>query len=177
MTTQGSSTPIEGLSYHPNCLPDDYCKTLYEDLTKSIPWRKMTWGRGRELPRMIFHYDNNHSEINKLIKLIEDTFVCEVSGVFMNYYRDGKDYTPEHRDEYDGDDVYTLSLGASRKFYFISTQENTKGEKLNYTLNNGDLIYFGANINRNYKHSLPKQVSVKEGRISIVFFGKSLKNL
>lgn len=75
-------------------------------------------------------------------------------GVYLNYYRDGNDWTPNHT--HPGTTQLVLSLGATRGFVY---------GKSTYNVNNGDIVIFGATT-----HGVPKQPDIKEGRISIALF-------
>ena len=84
--------------------------------------------------------------------------VCEkdyvLLGIYLNYYEDGKMYTPNHTHK--GQHQIVLSLGATRTL--------NVGKKA-FELRNGDLITFGSSI-----HGIPKDDTVQKGRISIATF-------
>jgi len=77
-----------------------------------------------------------------------------VFGIYLNYYRDGNMYTPNH--SHAKTHQLVISLGASRSF--------TIGTK-KMILNDGDAILFGSSV-----HGVPKEPEVKTGRISIATF-------
>jgi hypothetical protein len=78
----------------------------------------------------------------------------DIYGVYLNYYRNGEMWTPNH--SHPGTHQLVISLGATRTL--------TVGKK-NVPMKNGDAILFGSAI-----HGIPKEPSVSEGRISIATF-------
>jgi len=88
--------------------------------------------------------------------------------VLMNYYRDGADYISAHHDSTVGWDkavgFATLSFGAERRFVLKSDKE-----RLVIPHVAGSLIYLSYEQNQSYTHSVPKQLTVKEPRVSMTF--------
>ena len=82
-----------------------------------------------------------------------------LAGTYLNYYKDGNMFTPNH--SHPGMHQLVISLGATRGF--------TIGKQL-VPLNSGDTIMFGSAV-----HGIPKQPEVGEGRISIAIFLKKLE--
>ena len=149
------------------------CQTTFNTLRDEIPWKIVSYGRGNPT-RLTYHYPsqvstNAMSEINKLIELVSTNYNKKIVGVFMNYFRDGNDYIPYHRDNYGNLDVISLSLGESRDFFL--KKDDTK-EVTKYTLDEGDLFYLSNEQNKLYTHSVPKRTKISNGRISIVFFAQ-----
>jgi hypothetical protein len=77
-----------------------------------------------------------------------------ILGVYINYYRDGNDWTPNH--SHPKQVQLIISLGATRTL--------TIGKK-DYLMESGDVAIFGSSI-----HGIRKEPEVKEGRISIATF-------
>lgn len=77
-----------------------------------------------------------------------------VYGIYLNYYKDGNMYTPNHT--HLKTHQLVISLGASRTFNI--------GKK-SMTLKGGDAVLFGSAV-----HGVPKDPSVVDGRISIATF-------
>ena len=76
-----------------------------------------------------------------------------IGGIYLNYYRDGNDYTPSHSHE---TCQLIISLGATRTLRVGNTDLKS---------GHGDIIVFGRSL-----HGVPKEPEVKEGRISIAVF-------
>jgi len=97
-------------------------------------------------------------------------------GIWCNYYPDGSNYTPPHQDQYvlpNGQPahVITVSFGATRDC-IIEPLVKGSGEKVKYTLKDGDIFYFSPEHDATHKHSIPKRKNAGP-RISIVFFTSS----
>ncbi len=80
--------------------------------------------------------------------------------VYLNYYKNGDDYTPSH--SHPKQIQCVISFGKTRTFIL--------GKK-KYRLGNGDVIFFGSS-----SHSIPKSKTKRE-RISIATFSLKLSNL
>jgi hypothetical protein len=76
-----------------------------------------------------------------------------VNGVYLNYYRDGNDWTPNH--SHKDTCQMIISLGGTRTL--------SVGKKP-YPMSNGDVILFGHGM-----HGVPKE-DTQEARISIAVF-------
>jgi hypothetical protein len=95
--------------------------------------------------------------INKAINIINNSHIKsinQIKGVYLNYQRNGNEYTPLH--SHKNSIQLVISLGETRHFI---VGKNT------YELNSGDVIIFGHSI-----HGVPKQLNVNNGRISIATF-------
>jgi hypothetical protein len=142
---------------------------FYKRLTEDIPWQTAEWRAGRNLPRLVFRYDEGSTRIevlNDLRELCEITFECKVRGMWCNLYNTGADWTPPHQDNY-GAHVITFSFGSSRRFV---CEHIKRKEKTEYLLKDGDVFYFSPQFDKEHKHSIPKTTKKVGPRISIVLF-------
>lgn len=167
--------PEEHVKYWRAVVPDH--EAAFERLRKEVPWQKVMWKTGRYLPRLCCHNVHDYAEGAKLMRWLRSfmPFDFELHGTFGNYYRDGSDYLPHHRDEYKGPDgsplsVISLSFGATRNFSFKGPGPEAKS----YPLHSGDVIVFDSYMNDKFTHGIPKQASVQGGRINITCFVKVL---
>lgn len=80
-----------------------------------------------------------------------------IYSAYLNYYRDGSMYTPNH--SHPGTIQIIISLGQTRTL--------TIGKK-SYAIENGDVAIFGGSV-----HGVPKDKST-EGRISVALFAQRL---
>lgn len=80
-----------------------------------------------------------------------------VGFVYLNYYRDGNDYCPNHTHKREGTNQVVISLGATRTLK-MATKD--------YEVASGDVAMFGPST----LHGVAKQTEIKEGRISIACF-------
>jgi alkylated DNA repair dioxygenase AlkB len=91
----------------------------------------------------------------------------------INGYVNGReDYVSWHRDKEmrDGRNmVCTVSIGGTRKFVFRKYKD--EGVKVETFLNNGDIVYFWGNTNRDWEHSIPKPLVAEDSnpRYSLTF--------
>lgn len=122
--------------------------------------------------RHVARFDRSHLPFAGPImsQIIEELFInfdiCPI-GLFVNYYKDGNDYAPYHKDMYDAKTL-TISFGGKRDFYIKSDDQSFPVKK--YILGHGDIFYFSKQINSTCKHSIPKRTRCLEDRISILVF-------
>lgn len=145
-------------------------KEMYKYIKKSVKWKNEIKSRGKNDTRKSCAYPfptyNPENEDSTISQFIISVF-CKLKlpdnlehlGVYLNYYKNGNDFTPSH--SHQGQLQVVISLGATRKL-IISKKE--------YYLKSGDVIVFGSSV-----HSVPKESDVKRGRISIATFSKVLK--
>eukprot|EP01012_Entosiphon_sulcatum_P002886 TRINITY_DN1072_c0_g1_i1.p1 TRINITY_DN1072_c0_g1~~TRINITY_DN1072_c0_g1_i1.p1 ORF type:complete len:248 (+),score=24.51 TRINITY_DN1072_c0_g1_i1:36-779(+) len=112
----------------------------------------------------------------------------------LNWYRDGNDHIGYHTDSevHDGDLIAGLSLGAVRRFQLrhISHGKKRKAQKdeaeavidadnasgsedehpvVEFSMAPGSLLVMGGTCQRTWKHRVPKEPKVTEGRINVTF--------
>jgi hypothetical protein len=137
------------------------------NLLESVNWSKH------------FKYENpEFSEtFNYIVREMAKYFNVDVIQTRLNYYRDGRDYKPFHKDRHsygDGEnnirEDFTMgaSFGASRHIEFIHDKTQNKFE---FPQNNGDIFAFNSEINKKFKHGVPKVVKRIGERISIIAWG------
>jgi len=148
---------------------------FYKRLKEEIPWHKVPWRHGT-LPRLCCHGVQKF-EVGAIIAKWLEVFClqnlkCEVkiNDVFGNYYRNGNDHLPHHRDNYTSKDgtklhVISISFGATRIFEFKSDNVTA----FRQPLNSGDILFFDPFMNENYTHGINKLAHV-EGRINLTCF-------
>eukprot|EP01132_Coremiostelium_polycephalum_P002395 gene2395-2962_t len=106
---------------------------------------------------------------------LENLLDTEFDYVLINYYRDGKDYIGFHADNEARNPEFrtiaSVSLGATRSFLIRhrSDLKNTQKEQAKYSLTNGSLIVMDGEFQTHYKHSVPKELKVKDCRINLTF--------
>jgi alkylated DNA repair dioxygenase AlkB len=107
-------------------------------------------------------------ELLILKKKIEDTTKVEYNSVLLNFYRDGTDSIGAHADNEKelgiNPNIASISLGATREFIL-----QNKNNSLSYQLTHGSLLVMSGAVQQNWKHSIPKVPSLKEGRINLTF--------
>jgi len=137
---------------------------IYEKFRTEISWQSGVYStRHKKVTRMAYTTDPdsfNNVEIDiEIINLIT-TAMCALGmknnlvGFYVNYYRDGCDWTPAH--SHPENTQLIISLGATRKLRI--------GKKI-YDLTSGDVTVFGSAT-----HEVLMDPEVAEGRISIAAF-------
>ena len=108
----------------------------------------------------------------KIRKIVESITGRTFNFVVINLYHDGKDYIGWHNDKEeshkDGHLIASISLGATRDFMIKPYTELGKaifqrygyGERLTVPLEAGDLIVMAGEMQKNYKHTVPKRATV-----------------
>lgn len=139
--------------YHKELLPSDLCTVAYEELRDNIQWVEgVRSKRGfTRLARPLEHGEN--PTVDALIQLTLQKLGVNIVllGIYVNYYKDGAHWTPNHT--HPGTKQIIISLGATRTLSVA---------KKDYLMGNGDVVIFGSAT-----HGIAKEPSVTEGRISI----------
>lgn len=179
-----------GKIYFDNILTDEDANLLYQKLLDKTSWEhgvyKM-YGKEVKTPRLLwamkdkdFDIEDSYNvtgssiwskEVKKIKKKVEKIINKKIKYAQINYYRNGDDYIGWHTDSevIEGDLIASLSLGATRKFQFMSVDKNNTN-KYEIDLNNGSLIVFDYNAaKKDWKHRVPKQSKIEEGRINVTF--------
>ena len=139
------------------------CDRLYEYLKNKSAWEegiKSRKGHTRSaaaytLDDFIAFIDDYPEAIVLVADVIDKYSVrkhCE--GLYVNYYKDGNDWTPNHT--HPGTTQIVISLGGTRTFIY---------NKKEIPSNNGDVFVFGSAV-----HGVPKEPTITTGRISIALF-------
>lgn len=142
---------------------------LTDILVKNIEWKHVKWSTNRYLPRLVASISISEltervPEIIEVLSYIREKYKI-VDSVWMNYYRDGSDYTPYHRDSYNCT-VLCVSFGAPRIFKI----KDSMGKEQPFTLENGDIFVFDKPFNDTHQHCIAKTAKRVGPRISLVFF-------
>ncbi len=149
-------------TYLPAVFSDD---SLYGRL-RTLPWKEGIRSKNgfTRMAHIVTEHDPIFSELAHLIGVALANFKLnlgskmtknyELAGIYVNYYKNGEMYTPNHT--HPGTHQLIISLGETRTL--------TVGAK-SYKMSNGDCILFGSSV-----HGVPKEPSVKNARISIAAF-------
>ncbi len=111
-------------------------------------------------------------ELLELKKKIEKVSGAEYNSVLLNFYRDGSDSVGYHADDEKelgkNANIASISLGATRRF-LLKSNTPVIGDPIAYELSHGSLLIMSGSVQENWKHGIPKDASVKEGRINLTF--------
>jgi hypothetical protein len=112
----------------------------------------------------------------KIVDDMADYFDVEVYATRMNFYRDGSDWKPFHHDShaYGGraqreDFTMGASFGGSRELIFL---HEPSGNTFTFPQNNGDVFAFTSEVNKRFKHGVPKARANNDPRFSIIAWGR-----
>lgn len=136
---------------------------LYEFLKCNVWWGEGILSKKRHtrsaasytLDEFLIFIDSFPDIIDKISTIIDKYSIRKYcSNIYLNYYKDGNDWTPNHT--HPGTTQIVISLGESRTFHYGKTDIPSLS---------GDVFIFGSAI-----HGVPKAPDVKNGRISIALF-------
>ena len=147
-------------------IPTEEALILYDYLKDSVSWVESIKSRKDRtnggFTRMgcaidINEYPDIRKIVNDIISKIKKSANHKdylIASTYLNFYKDGSWWSPNHTHE----KMHSLviSLGTTRNFVL--------GKKI-IEVKNGDAVIFGSAI-----HGIPKQPEVKDGRISIAVF-------
>jgi len=109
-------------------------------------------------------------ELREIRDRVEEETGIHFNSCLVNYYRDGEDYIGFHGDKEVApplNPVFTLSLGVSRRFIFRPYKNKNSEEDIEIQLDAGNAVLMIYETQKQYKHGIPKQLRIKNGRMSI----------
>jgi len=150
------------IRYFPNLINEEQSMKSFNTLKNKVQWHAGIKSRGRETRKAyqcpLLSDNPMDIKIRELVLKCVDRCVQSesviIQGIYLNYYRDGDDWTPQHN--HPGTMQLIMSFGATRELKIGSKS---------YDIKSGDVILFGEQ-----KHGIPKNPSIKESRISIAVF-------
>lgn len=184
------NTPT-GISYRvANWLPPNEAQLLCDQLRQDLDWITYTvtvWNNTTVAPRRAFVMSDPGAKsytfaqnsgmspvawshgIDKLrLRVYAETGIA-FNTCLLNEYRDENDTVGYHGDREalgPNNAVMTISLGASRRFIF---QHNESKAKKEIWLNNGDGFLMAGDVQKVYKHTVPREKFPTGYRISLTF--------
>jgi alkylated DNA repair dioxygenase AlkB len=182
--------PDASVYYIPELIEEHSSNQLYTDLVNLSTWYRPTlkvYGKSVLQSRQIAAYANDpklivkysgaivelHTEypevVSSIQKTVEEKLGVQFNHVMLNRYDTGDVYIGLHADNLENRVIATVSLGAERNFRM--THRNIKGENglRKWKLRNGSLFVMQGDTQRFWKHEIPKEPRIKEGRISLTF--------
>ena len=184
------SIPDADIYYVPDFFSTDLANGWYEELARLSTWYRPTlkvYGRpviqSREIaayandPNLIHKYSgitvDMHTEyppaVSSIQSLLEHKLGVQFNHVMLNRYDSGDVYIGLHADTLENRVIATVSLGAERTF--IMRHRIIKGEegRRKWKLANGSVFVMQGDTQLFWKHEIPKETKVREGRISLTF--------
>jgi alkylated DNA repair dioxygenase AlkB len=147
--------------------------TLFDALVGAVPWRhgrRWMYDRMVDEPRLTFGYSGEeplpHPVLGDIRAALSQRYGRRFGGVFLNYYRDGRDSVAFHRDrelrELEDGLVAIVTIGATRPFLF---RPRSGGCSVDVRPGSGDLVVMRGRCHCDWEHGVPK-VAVAGPRIS-----------
>ncbi|KZT54972.1 hypothetical protein CALCODRAFT_437771 [Calocera cornea HHB12733] len=92
----------------------------------------------------------------------------EFNHVMLNRYEDGGVSIGRHSDTLENKVIASISLGAERQF-ILRPREKSAAEPVKLRPADGSLLVMQGDTQVNWKHEIPRETSIKRGRISLTF--------
>lgn len=182
--------PDANCYYIPNLFPSSSSTLWYTDLLNLPTWYRPTlkvYGKSVLQSRSIAAYASDPSltviysgtnvilhtiyppVITSIQSLVEAKLGVQFNHVMLNKYESGDVYIGLHADNLENRVIATVSIGAERMF--VMRHRTNKGEEGTWRdrLGNGSLFVMQGDTQRFWKHEIPRETKIKEGRISLTF--------
>ena len=162
---------------------------IYDCLQRQLAWQEETifvYGRLVKVPRLVCWYGDTAAEytysgvnhqphpwtvlLKELKEKIEGVTGETFNSVLGNLYRDGHDSMGWHADKEKelGPEPFIASLSFGDSRYFILRHTKTK-ETIKLELTNGSLLLMSGELQKVWRHCVPKTKQVKTPRINLTF--------
>ena len=161
-------------------LPNFHCARRDYALLASLA-REMEAHEGEGMINWSKHLKHENpdfsSTFHRVVNEMSAHFDVEVYATRLNFYRDGSDWKPFHHDShaYGGreqreDFTMGASFGGERELAFL---HEPSGQQFSFPQNNGDVFAFTTEVNKRFKHGVPKLTRGVGGpRFSIIAWGR-----
>ena len=154
-------------------LPYFFCEKSYDSIFKKLKEEikmdsVLNWSK-----HFKFEDPECSKTFNEIVKKMAEHFKVEIVQTRLNYYCDGNDFKPMHKDRHAYGAIkenFTMgaSFGASRNLDFF--HEASKN-KFSFPQNNGDVFAFNSDVNKAFLHGVPKANQNVDERFSIIAWG------
>lgn len=149
---------------HTIVLNGKQCKTgrdlcFYSDFSKGYRFS----GNIIESRQLTEHLRNILEKVNKYTN-------SDFNGILINRYNNGSEYVGAHSDDERSlgkNGVVTFTIGSSRIFRIRDKKSEAILKDL--VIHDSDIYWMTGNFQKKYTHEIPKQLRVKEPRISLTF--------
>ncbi|CAG8608251.1 10911_t:CDS:1 [Scutellospora calospora] len=179
--------------YYPSIFSLQDCLKYYSGLASLPYWSRPVFkifGRQANAARLtcsfgstpdkVYRYSGTAAKVDSIeyppsIKIIQDKIESildtKFNFVLLNWYQNGNDYIGAHSDDEGGlvpqGVIACVSFGAPRTFKFQNKSDKKLVNKI--VLENGSLIVMKGTTQQFWKHLIPKEKIIKDGRISLTF--------
>ena len=189
MFSDQSTILPEGFTYIQDFISQERACDLFKKLHKDVAWSHETitmFGKEITIRRMSALYGDQGTRyryagtsykslpwlphLRTMKSFVSDHTHTTFNICLLNNYHDGTEQMGWHSDNEPelGKEptIACLSLGASRRF---DIKDTATGEKRSIDLEPGSLLIMSGDSQSQYKHQIPKQLRIKESRISLTF--------
>lgn len=166
---------MEGIIFIENFIKDT--DNLFSFLVETVNWNEQmitrktaSFGKAYNYSQINYPFQEFLPQLNKINEELIPIIDFKSNNCLINYYLDGKSKMGYHSDQIDilenNTGIAIVSIGEMRtiKFRNIINPE----VYLTYLLTTGSLLYMTQEIQKEWKHSIPKS-DTKNGRISLTF--------
>jgi alkylated DNA repair dioxygenase AlkB len=154
---------------------------LLDTLVTVVPWQqhdRVVFHQKFREPRLTGEYGSLELVpapiLTEACRALSRHYDVLYDGLWLNFYRDGKDSSGWHRDRpacrLPRSIVPVLTLGATRRFL---VRPYAGGRSMVFKPQSGDLIVMGGRAQIDWVHSVPKEPGIVEPRVSINFQSSS----
>lgn len=181
------------LDYYPSWLEPERADHYLQALLQETPWRQDSLNFGGKkvpVPRLQAWYGEPKAKygysglalnplpwtplLSALRQELQDTLQHPFNAVLLNYYRDGNDSVSWHSDDESelgpAPVIASLSLGATRRFELqAKDRARHSPSRQALELTHGSLVVMGPGLQRHWRHQIPKQPGITEGRLNLTF--------
>jgi alkylated DNA repair dioxygenase AlkB len=184
------SLPDANVYYIPSLFDASIAESWYDDLSNLSTWYRPTlkvYGKtilqSREIaayatdPNLTVKYSGAlvdlHLDyppvISSIQNLVERKLGVEFNHVMLNRYDSGDVYIGIHADNLENRVIATVSLGVERTF--VMRHRTVKGDEgvRKWKLADRSLFVMQGTTQQFWKHEIPKEPKIREGRISLTF--------
>jgi len=167
--------------YHPNVFENYSFPTLLKELSEvsaksssrysvllvqNSEMAEKYLGHYQSIPRYNF---NRLDSVEHLKQELEAFSKTSFDYALAHIYLDGNSSIAWHNDKESLiEPIYSVSFGATRKFRLRKIGQ-TRGWEAEFKLAHGDVLQMKRGCQIHYQHSVPKELTVKEPRISFTF--------
>ncbi len=165
---------------------------IKSELKNDIPWEQPCYnmyGKQVPTPRYLFALGKLNEKykitdtmkftplVKQLKKEIEKDYDTKLQYAQLNLYRHNKDYIGWHNDKevLENDSVYSISLGASRRFQLRPIKYKSMDTYIKYEINliSGSLLIMNEDaVKTFYEHTIVKETKTCKKRYNITFRNK-----
>lgn len=143
---------------------------------KTVTPRRKTYMMGKSYnysgqTKVAHPFDEETLKIKELIEEQLDLKKGYFNGCLLNLYEDGLASISPHKDDekdmVENAIIVSFSIGSSRKFIFQNDDKAIKKEV--FVVEDGDILVMLDGCQKEWRHSIPKEIDVTEPRISLTF--------